>query len=485
MKRRKLSEKNWLFSFLAFGIFFYAASLHIHLIQILPDPFMEPDSGGYFVPVLNYLHTGAFDVPAVRGYGYPLFLLVVIKLFGKLAAVLWTQHVLALLTALIAAWICFRHIVRSLYFAGAVFFILSVSPRAVFYAHELLTETLFSFLQISSVALLYESLYRRKTWAGAAGLSISLLPHVRALGQALFWGQLFALPLWKARTRHKMTLSLSVCFFALLAGFAVNRVQRGFWGVERQGALYLFGNLVRYANVEKIQDPELRDVLRPYFQAPLSEQMKDLNWIWQSPDGPARKISQHPRFAADPDSPFRQVIRHAIRESPIRILSDSLRLAMEFILRGAKLPPAGFMRKEIGMQESLQRFYHWTLPFPQLRSLVQFHPDQSQDYLEKIHRATVFPFEPGPLWQRPAWWLRPFFPLLPCLGFAALPILILRPRGRRLLLLILPIILIQITLITAGGTYVWRYSYPFEPLYLLLSVGALAGLARHFQRKVL
>ena len=453
---------------------------------------MAPDSVSYLSPVLTHLAGGPFYVAESRGFGYPLFLLFILKTFRRLFVVLVVQHALALVTGAVTSLLYFRHVRRSWLVTMGLFMVVSCSPRSVFYAHSLLTETLYTSLQMLSLWLIFEAASRFRSAAVLAGFIATGAILTRPLGKALVLMMTGILPLiWKRfRLRRALLTTLTVTLIASSACLVTNRLTRGFWGFERIGRFYVFGNAMRYLDPKTITPPELRSLLAPYYTEAHRDNMKNMNWVWHSPDGPVQRLASEPRFADEREKIYLRLTVQALAQSPVKIFLDHIRLGFEFIWRGASMPPSEQLQKDRLALESLQEFEEITLLYPDLRSLSHFRPQEATSYFERIRNHTLFPFEPGPWYQWPAWALRGLFPILPVLGLISVPLLCRSRRGRRLCSLVLPVIGIQLLMIVAGGYYTYRYSYPFEPLYALLVAGAIgvicdeiSGRSRGFQAR--
>src|SRR4051812_28330805 len=83
----------------------YSIGIHWALIRTISSPFFQPDSWIYSSPALNLLFAGKMNIFPTRTEGYPLFLFLILKVFGSFFGVLIAQHVVQFLAAVIASLI--------------------------------------------------------------------------------------------------------------------------------------------------------------------------------------------------------------------------------------------------------------------------------------------------------------------------------------------------------------------------------------------
>src|SRR5258708_34655417 len=107
----------------------YVWLYHAFIIWALPDPLFEPDSRDYLGGVLQHMTGGHFDIPVMRGLGYPLLLWGGLKLFGSFGGVLWLQQGLWIATALCSSAIFLKHRPGGYGCAAAHFLIIACSTR--------------------------------------------------------------------------------------------------------------------------------------------------------------------------------------------------------------------------------------------------------------------------------------------------------------------------------------------------------------------
>lgn len=227
--QRLYSSKFWLALLLIF------LSLKLTLVLFIfrqPANAFAPDSYGYEDLALNLLQRGRFDVPdepmigLIRTPGYPVFIALVYMIAGRIpGAVVLVQLILDALTTGLIWQIGRNAFSKPIGLLGA--FIYALSPNATVGALYLLSETLFTFLLISALYILYRYWFgRSRRTLLLLGTLLGLLPLVRPIGLYLsvLWVVFFAFKEWKdslARWyRHALVLSLP---FVILIGLWVTR----------------------------------------------------------------------------------------------------------------------------------------------------------------------------------------------------------------------------------------------------------------------
>lgn len=146
---------------------------------------VEGDSQQYIQLATQFLETGSFRVEGdpnldlVRTPGYPLFLALVRAIFGAYQWAALVQMVLALANSLLIYRVAIDLGCGSRVGLAAVLLYL-LTPNAAFYPLLIMTETLASFLLMSSLWSLVNFLTSRSIgWLGLSGVLMSLAAFVR------------------------------------------------------------------------------------------------------------------------------------------------------------------------------------------------------------------------------------------------------------------------------------------------------------------
>jgi len=78
---------------------------HLDWLIVFKFPFVFPDSFSYYGPAGQFIFNGSFNLDPTRTPGYPFFLYIILYLTKSFFAVIAVQHLLALMTSLLAGWI--------------------------------------------------------------------------------------------------------------------------------------------------------------------------------------------------------------------------------------------------------------------------------------------------------------------------------------------------------------------------------------------
>ena len=190
-----------------------------------PQRFWSMDDREYLL-ITTHLHAAyldsagrIFDLGLRRPPGYPLFLRGIFDVFGHhYAAVVGVQIVLSVATVAVAFWLAGLVLPQRLALVAAA--ALALDPASIFFANQMLTETLFTLIVTVAVALIV-CCYRSNSTvtAVAAGLTLGLAVLVRPIAEYL---PLFiAVTLVVIGVREKTLRLLVPVTLAFVIGFAV------------------------------------------------------------------------------------------------------------------------------------------------------------------------------------------------------------------------------------------------------------------------
>ncbi|MCX7841171.1 MAG: glycosyltransferase family 39 protein, partial [Anaerolineae bacterium] len=228
---------------------------------------------------MNLLQRGRFDVPdepmlgLIRTPGYPVFVALIYAIIGRVpSGVVLLQLILDALTV----WLVFRigrdSFSQPIGMLGA--FIYALSPNATVGALYLLSDTLFTFLLVSALYVLYRYWHKGdKRALLLLGIVLGMLPLVRPIGLylALIWIIFFALKQWKDSVvrwyHHVFVVSL---FFVILVGSWIVRnyalTGHTFFSTAEAFNLYCCFAPAALAEEENISIPEAYSRLNALFQ---------------------------------------------------------------------------------------------------------------------------------------------------------------------------------------------------------------------------
>lgn len=147
--------------------------------------FVSKDSQSYFLPAWDLIHGGDFQLGLRRTPGYPLFLAAEQLLLGPdLQAIAFAQHLLGVLTAVMAYFLGAAAFGRAAGLVGGM--LVALSAPMIVYEHYLLSEALFTAFLTGALLLLVTAV-RQPTHRTAflAGLGLGLAALVRPVAQVL------------------------------------------------------------------------------------------------------------------------------------------------------------------------------------------------------------------------------------------------------------------------------------------------------------
>jgi len=463
----------------------YVWMIHGIMLYALPDPFFTPDSGDYLHGALSYYFGGRLDIPIVRGLTYPLFLAAILRRTGPFEAVLFIQHLLAIFTAMLAAGIHSLLNPRRPLMTMALFMVVAIAPRALLLSHSILSECLFATLQMAALYAFIGAVHKnRPSWAvlggGLTALALNTRPFALAIlaAMGLLW-----LGYHRSSRIQKVLAAFMIGFFVMEAPFLIaNRVARGFWGNEKVGAFYLFGNLAEYLDVTKVHDPSLRLKLAPFYTPEAKPRLRDKAWVRYAPEGPAVTLQNDPRWGAHLDDVFSLLGWQAFWNRPWKAGRDVIRLMISFLAVESMAPEIAQVEpKEVTLQQSIDEYYKFTAAHPAARLLLKFQPKQAQAYFQRVNAYHFFPFDGDNAFWLPAYFLAflSYFLAVPAF-LAGIALLAWAPRCRLPVQLFITILLGQGFLAAAGGTSMRRYGVPMEPLFFLLFFLGISHALRRF-----
>jgi hypothetical protein len=483
----------------------YALSIHTTFLQAIPDPIFQVDSGSYLDPVLCRLYAGTFALTPARSAGYPLFLLLLLSLTKSLYAVLWVQHFLLLSTGLLAAFLYYRVFYPSIITATLVFFFVSISPTALISAHSIMTETVYTWMACWGTLLLFLCLekYRIGLWI-LLGVTVSLAIWIRPVGWSLAVACLTGLAFHRPRlaaVRGFLSFALSTAILTGAISF-YNLSHHGFFGLAQFTGLPLIGPTAHLLDVDRIPDPQLRQILTPFYRDQTMK-LNDWDWVRYAPDGPVQAIARADTYRQRLDWTLADLARLAIRQHPVRFLREQAVLFSDFILHRSAIPSiyllqdyTMFVYRGLGLVDPYLRAY------PLARRLIRHDVRESIPYvtfarqllhaknqaeaercLAHMQAVDIYHYSNVLALLRP---LRALFDNWRWLCVCALvSILLLGLRsGRRsppvILLVIITLNIVLANVADPDG----RYALPIEPLYIVLFAAGMEFLVRNVTERM-
>jgi hypothetical protein len=460
------------FAWGAFGLsILYVCLYHAYVMHVLPDPIIEPDSMSYLGGVLRKLSGGDFTIPRTRGMGYPVLLWVGLQVFRHFHGMLWLQHSLWMITTTLTVAIFLKYRPAQVGWAAGLFLLVGCSPRGTFLSHSILSDAVYTFWQMVSLAGFLGVITRHPSvngWVG--GTSLAMAMNTRPVGKTLLVAAAVLLGSKGMSSQKKKVASGVLLGFALtmIPFLAYNKWHRGFWGVEVFGNFYAAANAIRHLEPEEIKNADVRQVLTPFYRTrAIQNHFDDLNWMWYAMDGPIRALRDHPTLGPEFDSVLQELFLNMVFRHPFVYSRNLILTGIQFVWSGSQ-PQRVVPNKQLSLQRGLMIFYQSTQDMPAMRTWLSFRPETASAYFSRIRDVALAPFEPGPMVFYPVWGLYRIYGLMSWLGVLSLAWLCYRSSHLPVVQGSVCLILGQVLMVAIGGTYVYRYAIPLEPLYALL-----------------
>jgi hypothetical protein len=297
---------------------------------------------------------------------------------------------------------------------------------------------------------------------------------LRPVGISVLGAITLTLPWYLQKRRLARALALifmSVAVLTIAVRWAMpDRIE----GIRELSALEAFGMSARWLDLDHVDDPAAQATLAAYHTTN-PEKFTDPNWV----RGPLYLALRATPGLRRPMTPtLKRLAWIAISRHPFLFLSDQIKTAALFVGQYSQRP-AHLYPKEIALANGLQGYIGMEKEFPEAVSLVRFRLKHAQAYFEKIHRATLYPYESGGLFSTPIFWWAYAIGYVPTLALVSAVLLLWRGVQRPIVGLFLWTIFFHVLLngLINGGD--GRFALPVEPLYVVLLV---AGLTVSFKR---
>lgn len=439
------------------------AALRLVLVFAYTPAYLSyPDSWGYVANAAGPL----FPVHAIRPAGYPAFLVAAHAISSELAFTIVLQHVLGLLTAILAYLTLLRFGAPrwvALVPAGVV----ALTMDSIYFEHTLLSEWLFALLLAGGGYAFARSFSSEDAapssalaWSGLAGALLAMATTVRTVG-------LFAVPVFvlaalvhpaptAGRRLARATMPGVVATILLLGYAALNSSQSGFFGLSEGSGWAVYSRAAPFADCRKFDPPANARGLCETTDVRLRGGPDFYGWNDASP---GRKLFEGPPLSDDVVGSFG---RAAILGEPTAYLSAVVTDAARFVdpdigleRAGNGAPPGAW---DIGGRDSAAEALIRSVVDPyygpttvRLRGAVTTLSDIQR--VVRVHGALIL--------------------AAVVLAVAGAPF---ASRRERVALLALGGgALIILTMSVALTVYNWRYAVPVLPW--LLAAGALGGRA--------
>ncbi len=241
------------------------AALRVALFASYTPAYLSyPDTWGYVKAAAGPLFMDNW----IRPVGYPVFLDVVHAVWSSLTFVIVVQHVLGLVTAVLA-YLTLRRLGAPVWVAVVPAAVAALSLDLVYFEHTLLSESLFVALFTAALyataRTLGSSAVRAATaWAALAALLLAAGAVVRGAG-------LFAIPVvglalllgaGPLRLRLLRTGAMAAVVLACLVGYAsVNQAETGAFGLTEGGGWAAYSRAAPFADCRVFTPPQGTEML--------------------------------------------------------------------------------------------------------------------------------------------------------------------------------------------------------------------------------
>jgi 4-amino-4-deoxy-L-arabinose transferase-like glycosyltransferase len=432
------------------------------------------DSYEYFAPAYGLLDGSGFELALRRPPIYSLFAAGVMQLFGQnLAAIVFVQHLLGVVTVALAYWLGRLTFGRPAGLAAAL--LAAVNSVMLIHEHYILSEALFTLL-LTTACLVFLLAARRDTvgWYLATGLVLGVAVLARPVAQSL----LLVVPLGLLVLRGSLarawrpTLLVFLGAALLVVPWAVrNKLAYGELSVSGSGR-FLSARVAKHDRGYTFYDPASAEQ-----HGPLGAR--------------ARQIFQEEAEAREHEGPIYSRYRQELGLS--EATADAL--LREISLEGIARRPGHYLQTTAGMflelfagdqKEERLRWHYRERNQGRLmnqwaeQSYLLGPPTAGQEAEFETAEALSSIF-------RPSRWLTP---LVAGIGLAVL-LGVLRP-ARRAAIFLAAVVGVMLLASAALVGEVPRYRYPLDPLIVVLAAGGYAAgtaellaLARHRGRVLL
>jgi len=448
-----------------------AVLAHLQLFRALPDPFMQPDTVGFLQPALDLIERGHLSLSTYRTPGYSLFLSLVIGLTQSLFVVVVLQTVILFVTGVVVGWLTYEFVKNS-FIAMTVGALVVVWPRAMIYAHTLLSDNLYTAVFSTTLLLFFVAQRKDWRWFALPGFLCFLSMFIRPVGYALTAALVLSFLWIRIDNRGRAWgVFMAALLIPVSVWFLVNLSTRGLSGLTGENGEMLFSSS---AYLLELDDPALSDdvrtVLLPIYARPDTRPRlwRDRAWLLYHPEGPTVALKQTHRFKTRGDRLLRELGGLAIRQHPFlyaRGLADNL---WGYIRNGSRRPEH-LIPKHIALFRGVEMFWMQTQDQPSRRSLLHFRPESAEAYVQRVSDRNAYPFERQDVLSTLLWPLTGMGAWLPALAlFSALVLMAVSPLRRSIATLAL-IIFLHFLMSSMPVGVDGRYTMPIDPLYLVIT----------------
>jgi hypothetical protein len=265
-----------------------------------PDSFLESDTSSYLAPARGFVATGSF-ASETRLPGYPFMVAAALVVTRNLGLVVALQALLLFMTGLVA-----RQIAESVQPHSGLITLIFVcfNPAALFYAQQILPDTLFTFFLMLSLSFVLHACRSGSVKAAVmAGIAAGATALIRANGEFVIWltplavyaGFLMLHDGSDGRLTSKMAAMSLFAAYLVCAPWLVRNWQHG-EGISFSPKVYrdnaIHDNLVRAVALERrVPQSEAVDIVYDFVRHKAS--IPDPQWEWFTAEDKYRFVAAH------------------------------------------------------------------------------------------------------------------------------------------------------------------------------------------------
>ena len=386
--------------------------------------------------------------------------------------ILWVQHGLVLAYSALTASIFYRYGKASLWQSFLIGFIISLIPRHVFYAHNILSEIPFTFLLVGCLFIFLYSLERKNPYFVIL-LGFLTLFAILFRPVALYLIMAFSMGYFISQKKHKkknfalIYLISSLFFLFTYCGF--NHLQRGFFGLTQKNDDIVFATTCELMDVEKIENKVVQDALIPVFER-YPDRMDDISWVMFGGDGPLTAIRQLGLPEAEREELVKSLAWDTIKRHPFLYATRFIKRVGRYLYHGSARPFWLDNPGEYFVFEGLRLFWEATKEIPEARHYLVYQEKNHKEYFLERTNLTSYPFAGNPFVDfllYPVARAGSFYPLVSFLLWI-FSWIVVRKGGLQNMGSVIILIILGHLLLSSFGGFEGRYALPLEPLYILL-----------------
>nr|BFE33782.1 hypothetical protein GCM10010200_060330 [Actinomadura rugatobispora] len=269
----------------------------------------------FFNDSFDYLHVAMKPYPhPLRPDGYS-FLLLVLKPFHSFGLVVLLQHAMGLAMGVMVYALLRRKFRLPGWGAALATTPFLLDAYQIQLEHLILSDTLFTFLVVSTVTLLLW--HDRTTWkiAASLGLIIGMAWLTRSVGLPVLIGVLTYMVIRRTGWRM-LAVTLAACALPVAAYAGWYKAENGKFTITESNGIFLYARVYKFADCHKIDSLPVEEI--PLCTEPENRLPNSQDGIWNAASPLNRYTGK--RFSADQNQVANSFSRRAILSQPVDYL---------------------------------------------------------------------------------------------------------------------------------------------------------------------